>query len=101
MNTIYSFIISLLLFSSSLSFTPISERKFKWQVHSFNDPREIKQILKKELILSKSIYILQLSLIASHKTKELIVILEDVSSLFMINPKRHLSMILYIHIWMN
>ena len=53
MNTIYSFIISLLLFSSSLSFTPISERKFKWQVHSFNDPREIKQILKKGTNLIK------------------------------------------------
>ena len=33
--------------------TPINDRKYKWQIHSFNDPREIKQLVRKGSSLFK------------------------------------------------
>ena len=33
--------------------TPINDRKYKWQIHSFNDPREIKQLVRKGSTLFK------------------------------------------------
>ena len=48
-----SILFVLLLFFFSNCLTPLEQRKFKWQIHSFNDPRELGQILKKGSTLLK------------------------------------------------
>ena len=48
---IIHFIILLKLFQTKI--IPINDRKYKWQIHSFNDPREIKQLLRKGSTLFK------------------------------------------------
>ena len=49
--SLFSFLIFIKIILSKI--TPLNERKYKWQIHSYNDPREIKQLSRKGSTLYK------------------------------------------------